>query len=66
MKKQAYIKPESIAIVLYNGGRIMAIENSFGADTPFAKETDLGDNWDSAWGFGPEDFTFKNVWEEME
>ena len=32
MKKQAYIKPESITIVLYNGGRIMAIENSFGAD----------------------------------
>ena len=66
MKKQAYIKPESITIVLYNGGRIMAIENSFGADTPFAKETDLGDDWDSDWGFGPEDFKFKNVWEEME
>lgn len=47
-------------------GRIMAIENSFGADTPFAKETDLGNNWDSDWGFGPEDFKFKNVWEEME
>ena len=67
MNKQRYIAP--ITEVIYCGNFCETLPVYFSKEGPGdvgAKEMDFGNDWDSDWGFGSEDFKFKNVWEEME
>ncbi|MBQ4484781.1 MAG: hypothetical protein II934_07260 [Prevotella sp.] len=68
MKKRAYVRPESIVVVMYNSKGVMGFEDfdSKATNMQLGKEFDLNDETGKKWGFGPEDIRFKEVWEDME